>query len=146
MDRKMVYWTIWGAWKKKNESADVIWHGFDTICVCHQDHGQQPMKMHTEVMLSYKYLYTIKYLIMYCKKLHVSNRYICGSHLWFNWITFLLFFSLKLHQTQHSFPILLTCLYEPGLPRDTFVLGKARPKTLKMEGGILVKLTRPVVI
>ena len=59
MHRKMVYWRIWGASKKKKQSADVIWRGFDTICVCHQDYGQQAMKMHTEVMLLYKYLYTI---------------------------------------------------------------------------------------
>ena len=30
---QMVYWRIWGAWKKKNKSADVIWRGFDAICV-----------------------------------------------------------------------------------------------------------------
>ena len=23
-----------GAWKKKNKSADVIWRGFDVICMC----------------------------------------------------------------------------------------------------------------
>ena len=44
-----------GAWKKKNKSADVIWRGFDAICVRPLiDHGQQPMKMHTEVTLLYK--------------------------------------------------------------------------------------------
>ena len=49
----MVYWRIFGAWKKKNKSADVIWHGFDAIYVCSLiDHGQQPMKMRTEVTLS----------------------------------------------------------------------------------------------
>ena len=45
-----------GAWTKKNKSADVIWRGFDAICVCVCpliDHGQQPMKMHTEVTLLY---------------------------------------------------------------------------------------------
>ena len=31
---QMVYWRIFGAWKKKNKSADVIWRGFDAICVC----------------------------------------------------------------------------------------------------------------
>ena len=42
------------AWKKKNKSADMIWCGFDAICVCSLiDYGQQPMKMHTEVMLLY---------------------------------------------------------------------------------------------
>ena len=47
-----------GAWKKKKNSADVIWHGFDIICVCPLiDHGQQPMEVHTEVMLLYKILY-----------------------------------------------------------------------------------------
>ena len=30
----MVYWSIFGAWRKKNKSADVIWRGFDAICVC----------------------------------------------------------------------------------------------------------------
>ena len=35
------------------------WHEFDAICVCPLiDHGQQPMKMHTEVMLLYKIKYT----------------------------------------------------------------------------------------
>ena len=34
--------------------------GFDAICVCPLiDHGQQPMKMHTEVTLLYKYKYTV---------------------------------------------------------------------------------------
>ena len=37
-----------GAWKMKNKSADVI-------CACPLiDHGQQPMKIHTEVTLFYK--------------------------------------------------------------------------------------------
>ena len=50
----MVYWRILGTWKNKNKSADVIWRGFDVICVCHLiDHGQQPMKMPSEVMLLY---------------------------------------------------------------------------------------------
>ena len=51
----MVYWTIWGAWKKKNMSADVIWRGFDAICVCPLiDYGQQPIvKMHTKFMSLY---------------------------------------------------------------------------------------------
>ena len=44
--------------KKKNKSADVIWRGFDVICVCPLiDHSQQPMKMHTEVTLLYKCQY-----------------------------------------------------------------------------------------
>ena len=46
----------------KNKSADVIWRGFDGNCVCPLiDHGQQPMKMHTEVTLLYKrpYLYFV---------------------------------------------------------------------------------------
>ena len=43
-----VYLKIFGARKKKKKSADVI-------CVCPLiDHGQQPMKMHTEVTLLYK--------------------------------------------------------------------------------------------
>ena len=37
---------VWEAWKKKNKSVDVIWRGFDAICVC--------VKMATEVMLLYK--------------------------------------------------------------------------------------------
>ena len=54
----MVYWRIFGAWKKKNKSADVIWRGFDVICVCPLiGHVQQPMKMHTEVTLLYNTLY-----------------------------------------------------------------------------------------
>ena len=37
--------------KEKNKSADVL----TMICVCPLiDHGQQPMKMHTEVTLLYK--------------------------------------------------------------------------------------------
>ena len=59
---QMVYWRILGAWKKKNKSADVIWRGFDAICVCVCpliDHGQQPMKTHTEVTLLHKELYAI---------------------------------------------------------------------------------------
>ena len=28
------YWMIFGALKKKKKSADVIWRGFDAICVC----------------------------------------------------------------------------------------------------------------
>ena len=54
---QIVYQRIFlgGARKKKNKSADVIWRGFDVICVCPLiDHGQQPMKMHTEVTLLYK--------------------------------------------------------------------------------------------
>ena len=30
----MVYLMDFGAWKKKNKSADVIWRGFAVICVC----------------------------------------------------------------------------------------------------------------
>ena len=42
-----------GAWKKKNKSADV----YLTSSVCPLiDHGQQPMKIHTEVTLLYKYV------------------------------------------------------------------------------------------
>ena len=56
----MVYWRIFGAWKKKNKSADVIWRGFDAICVCPLiDHGQQPMKMPTEVTLLYDRKYRL---------------------------------------------------------------------------------------
>ena len=44
-----------GMKKEKNKSADVIWRGFDVICVCPLiDHGQQPIKMHPEVTLLYK--------------------------------------------------------------------------------------------
>ena len=28
------YWMIFVAWKKKNKSSDVIWRGFDAICMC----------------------------------------------------------------------------------------------------------------
>ena len=46
-----------GMKKEKNKSADVIWRGFDVICVCPLiDHGQQPMKMRTEVTLLHKVL------------------------------------------------------------------------------------------
>ena len=45
----MVYWRIFGAWKKKNKYADVIWCRFYAISVCSLiDHDQQPMKMYTE--------------------------------------------------------------------------------------------------
>ena len=61
----MVYWRTFGAWKKKNKSADVIWRGFDVIRVCPLiDHGQQPMKMHTEVTLLYKLWYMYQELIV----------------------------------------------------------------------------------
>ena len=36
------------------KSAQVIWRGFDAICVCPLiDDGQQPLKMHIEVTLLY---------------------------------------------------------------------------------------------
>ena len=60
----MVYWQILGAWKKKNKFARVIWRAFDVICVGPlTDHGQQPMKMHTEVTLLYnkKHMYFYKH-------------------------------------------------------------------------------------
>ena len=48
----MVYWRIFGAREKENKSANVMWRRFDSICVCSLiDHGQQPMKMQTEVTL-----------------------------------------------------------------------------------------------
>ena len=57
----MVYWRIFGAWKKKNKSADVIWCEFDVICVCpFIDHSQQPMKMLTEVTLLHKIIFHVK--------------------------------------------------------------------------------------
>ena len=54
---QMVYWRIFGAWKKKNKSADVIWRGFEAICVCVYplvDDAQQPIKIHAELTLLYK--------------------------------------------------------------------------------------------
>ena len=40
-------------WCIKKEKQ-VLWRGFDAIYVCPLiDHGQQPMKMHTEVTLLY---------------------------------------------------------------------------------------------
>ena len=46
----MIYWRIWGAWKKKNKPADVDLT--PSVCVL-IDHSQQPMQMHTEVTLLY---------------------------------------------------------------------------------------------
>ena len=45
---------------KKEKSADVIWRGFDVICVLCPltDRDQQLMKMHTEVTLLYNLAYT----------------------------------------------------------------------------------------
>ena len=68
---------FWGAWKKKNKSTDVIWRGFDAICVCPLiDHGQQPMKMHTEVTL----LYNVKYIILNLQSIpwDLENKGLCG--------------------------------------------------------------------
>ena len=40
------------------KETQVCWRAFDAICVCPLiDYGQQPMKMHTEVTLLYKYVY-----------------------------------------------------------------------------------------
>ena len=60
----MVYLRIFGGMKKEKQL--VCWRD---ICVCPSiDHGQQPMKMHTEVTLLYKLLYlyyTIYYASVY---------------------------------------------------------------------------------
>ena len=88
---QMVYWRILGAWKKKNKSADVIWRGFDAICVLYIiDHGEQPMKMHTEVTLLYtEYYYCIlNTTIVYW--LYVFINYYYYSHI--------AFLDLLLHQ------------------------------------------------
>ena len=53
-----------GLWKDlggMTKEKQVCWRGFDAICVCPLislliDHGQQPMKMPTEVTLLYKYI------------------------------------------------------------------------------------------
>ena len=45
---------------KEKKSADMIWRGFDAICVCPLiDHSQQPMKMHTEFPLLYNIFYIL---------------------------------------------------------------------------------------
>ena len=54
---QMAYWSIFGAWKKKNKPADVIWRR-SVWCVCVL-RGQQPIKMPTEVTLLYNMEYTV---------------------------------------------------------------------------------------
>ena len=49
----MVYWKIFGAWKKKQ----VRWRDLTWIWRHFNGHGQQPMKMHTEVTLLYNHFY-----------------------------------------------------------------------------------------
>ena len=46
---QMVYWRIFWGMKKEKQ---VCCRGFDVICVCVIDHGQQPMKMHPELQKS----------------------------------------------------------------------------------------------
>ena len=48
---EMVYWRIFSAWEKRNKSADIDFT--PSVCVSFIDHGQQPLKMHTEIMLLY---------------------------------------------------------------------------------------------
>ena len=80
---QMVSWRIFGAWKKKNKSADVIWRGFDAICVCPLiDHGQQPMKMPTEVTLLYIYIYIYIYICLLFSRCVVICDY--STHIWKN--------------------------------------------------------------
>ena len=75
--KSMVYWRTWwifGAWKKENKSTDVIWRAWRHLCMCVIDHGQQPMEIHTEVMLLYN--------IWWCDN---DNR-LCGClALWSGW-------------------------------------------------------------
>ena len=48
----------------KNESVDMICHGFDVISVCPLiDYGQQPTKMLTDVALLYKCKYNTRQII-----------------------------------------------------------------------------------
>ena len=56
---QMVYWRIFGAWKKKNQSADVIWRGFDVICVCpfNRSRSTTNENAHCRVTLLYKIQY-----------------------------------------------------------------------------------------
>ena len=58
---QMVYWRILGHEKRK--TSPLTWYGVDltpSVCVCPLiDHGQQPMKTHTEVTLLHKELYAI---------------------------------------------------------------------------------------
>ena len=71
---QMVYWRILGHGKRK--TSPLTWYGVDlTSSVCPLiDHGQQPMKMHTEVTL-YKLVYMI-----YDMLLHVYMVY----HIWYD--------------------------------------------------------------
>ena len=60
----MVYWRNFGAWKKKNKSAEMDL--MPSVCVSFKliGHNQQPMKMDTAVMLLYKY--QIDYITFFC--------------------------------------------------------------------------------
>ena len=56
----MVYWRILGGMKKEKQVCcrDLTWI-WRHLCVCPLiDHGQQPMKMHTEVTLLYELYYS----------------------------------------------------------------------------------------
>ena len=77
---------FWGMKKEKQ----VCWCGFDAICVCPLiDHGQQPMKMHTEVALyiyictqklrTYIYIYIIIIVMDMCMYQAYNLRNICES-------------------------------------------------------------------
>ena len=69
----LLFYTIKIKKKKKNKSADVIWRGFDAICVS-LDHGQQPIKMHTEVTLL-----CIQFIKSRYKRAIGPMVYLCGD-------------------------------------------------------------------
>ena len=80
---QMVYWRSWGQLKKEKQVRwrDMAWI-WRHLCVCPLiDHSQQPMKMHTEVMLLYNdwYMLLDQYnLHMKCKLIYVlSSNYNC---------------------------------------------------------------------
>ena len=61
------------------KEKQVCWCGFDVICVCPLiDHCQQPMKMHAEATLLYKYWYTLS---QHCLTMHqLLYKHFC--YLW----------------------------------------------------------------
>ena len=73
-----MYKRVLGGMKKEKQVhwRDLTWI-WRHLCVCHLiDHGQQPMKMHTEVTL----LYNVKYIILNLQSIpwDLENKGLCG--------------------------------------------------------------------
>ena len=61
---EMVYWRTFGARKKKNKSADVIWRGFDN----RSRSTTSEIKIHTEVTLLYNGIQHWPRFILNCRR------------------------------------------------------------------------------